>query len=67
MRNLEVSLIYPNDLYLDIQLDEYSAKVYEDKFIELGAKLYPSLPVNQIVLDENKNVKGVELGDKSSS
>ncbi len=63
--DLEVSLIYPNDFILDRQLDEYSAKVYEDKFTELGAKLYPSLPVNQIVLDENNDVKGVELGDKT--
>ncbi len=65
MGSLEVSLIYPNDYILDLQLDEYSAKVYESKFIENGAKLYPSLPVNQIVLDDNKNVKGVELGDNS--
>lgn len=64
-KDLEVSLIYPNDFILDRQLDEYSAKVYEDKFTELGAKLYPSLPVNQILLDENNDVKGVELGDKT--
>lgn len=63
--DLEVSLIYPNDYILDLQLDEYSAKVYENKFIEMGAKLYPSLPVNQIILDENNNVKGVELGDNT--
>lgn len=63
--DLEVSLIYPNDFILDRQLDEYSAKVYEDKFKELGAKLYPSLPVNQILLDENNDVKGVELGDNT--
>lgn len=63
--NLEVSLIYPNEFILDRQLDKYSAKVYEDKFIELGAKLYPSLPVNQILLDEKQNVKGVELGDNT--
>ncbi|WP_018589289.1 NAD(P)/FAD-dependent oxidoreductase [Terrisporobacter glycolicus] len=63
--NLEVSLIYPNEYILDLQLDKYSAKVYESKFIELGAKLYSSLPVNRIVLDDNKNVKGVELGDSS--
>lgn len=64
-KDLEVSLIYPNDFILDRQLDEYSAKVYEDKFKELGAKLYPSLPVNQILLDENNDVKGVELGDNT--
>ena len=65
INNLEVSLIYPNDYILDLQLDEYSAKIYERKFIERGAKLYSSLPVNQIILDDNKNVKGVELGDNS--
>lgn len=63
--NLEVSLIYPNEFILDRQLDKYSAKVYEDKFIELGAKLYSSLPVNQILLDEKQNVKGVELGNNT--
>ncbi|UPA31493.1 FAD-dependent oxidoreductase [Terrisporobacter glycolicus] len=63
--NLDVSLIYPNEYILDLQLDKYSAKVYESKFIDLGAKLYSSLPVNQILLDDNKNVKGVELGDNS--
>ena len=65
MGNIEVSLIYPNEFILDRQLDKYSAKVYEDKFIELGAKLYPSRPVNQIILDEIQNVKGIELGDKT--
>ena len=65
MGNLEVSLIYPNDYILDLQLDEYSAKVYENKFIEMGAKLYSSLPVSQILLDDNKHVKGVELGDNT--
>ncbi|WP_276631357.1 FAD-dependent oxidoreductase, partial [Terrisporobacter hibernicus] len=49
--NLDVSLIYPNEYILDLQLDKYSAKVYESKFIDIGAKLYSSLPVNQILLD----------------
>ena len=65
MENVEVSLIYPNEFILDRQLDKYSAQIYEDKFIELGAKLYSSLSVNQILLDENKNVTGIELGDNS--
>ncbi|MCR1823499.1 MULTISPECIES: NAD(P)/FAD-dependent oxidoreductase [Terrisporobacter] len=65
MGNIEVSLIYPNEFILDRQLDKYSSKVYEDKFIELGAKLYPSRPVNQIILDKSQNVKGIELGDKT--
>lgn len=61
--NLEVSLIYPNDLILDRQLDKYAAKVYEDKFAEAGVKLYSSQPVNEILLHDNKDVKGVLLGD----
>lgn len=64
-KNLELSLIYPNDFILDRQLDEYSAKVYEDKFVEAGVKLYSSKPVNEILLHENNDVKGVLLGDNT--
>lgn len=62
-KNLEVSLIYPSDYILDKQLDEYSAKVYENKFIENGANLYSSQPVNEIILDKENNVSGVQLGN----
>ncbi|MGL5694323.1 MAG: NAD(P)/FAD-dependent oxidoreductase [Peptostreptococcaceae bacterium] len=59
--NLEVSLIYPNEFILDRQLDKYSATVYEDKFIENGARLYSSKSVEEILLDSDKNVTGVKL------
>lgn len=62
-KNLEVSLIYPSDYILDKQLDEYSAKVYENKFIENGANLYSGQPVNEIILDKENNVSGVQLGN----
>ena len=62
-KNLEVSLIYPSDYILDKQLDEYSAKVYENKFIENGVNLYSGQPVNEIILDKENNVSGVQLGN----
>ena len=62
-KNLEVSLIYPSDYILDKQLDEYSAKVYENKFIENGTNLYSGQPVNEIILDKENNVSGVQLGN----
>lgn len=62
-KSLEVSLIYPSDYILDKQLDEYSAKVYENKFIENGANLYSGQPVNEIILDKENNVSGVQLGN----
>lgn len=61
--NLQVSLIYPNDYILDRQLDEYSAKVYEDKFIENGVQLYSGKSVDEIILDKNNNITGIRLGD----
>lgn len=63
--NLEVSLIYPNEFILDRQLDKYSAKVYEEKFKENGARLYSSKSVEEVVLDNDKNVTGIKLSDGS--
>ena len=61
--SLELSLIYPSNYILDRQLDEYSAKVYESKFIEKGVSLYSGQSVNEIILDEENNVSGVQLGN----
>ena len=61
--SLELSLIYPSNYILDRQLDEYSAKVYENKFIENGVNLYSGQPVNEIILDKENNVSGVQLGN----
>lgn len=61
--DLEVSLIYPTDYILDRQLDKYSAEIYENKFIEKGVKLYSGQPVSEIILDNENNVSGVQLGN----
>lgn len=64
-KNLEVSLVYNVKRILDKQLDKYSASTYEDKFIERGAKLYPNSAIKEIVLEPNKDVKGIKFEDGS--
>lgn len=64
-KNLEVSLVYNGKRILDKQLDKYSASTYEDKFIERGAKLYPNSAIKEIVLEANKDVKGIKFEDGS--
>lgn len=64
-KNLEVSLVYNGKRILDKQLDKYSASTYEDKFIEKGAKLYPNSAIKEIVLEANKDVKGIKFEDGS--
>lgn len=62
-KNLEISLIYPSDYILDRQLDEHSAKVYENKFIENGVNLFSGQSINEIILDKENNVSGVQLSN----
>lgn len=62
IENLEVSLLYRKKYFLNKQLDYYSAKTYEDKFIESGAKLYPSQTFEKIILHDNNDIKGIQLG-----
>lgn len=61
--NLEKSLIYMEETILNLQLDEFAAKSYEDKFIEQGVKLYPKASVREVLLDKDNRVTGILLGD----
>lgn len=62
LKNVEVSLLYRKKYFLNKQLDYYSAKTYENKFIEAGAKLYPSQTFEKIILHDNNDIKGIKLG-----
>ena len=48
---------------LGIQLDEYSAGVYQDMFSEYGVKQYYNMGAKEFVLDENGNCFKVILND----
>lgn len=57
----DISVIYREPFILNRQLDEYSAGIYENKFEQKGVKLYPDASVEEVCIDEEKNVKGVKL------
>ncbi|MBQ0064793.1 MAG: NAD(P)/FAD-dependent oxidoreductase [Firmicutes bacterium] len=48
---------------LGIQLDEYSAKVYQDMFAEYGVKQYYNMGAKEFCLDEEGNCYKVILND----
>lgn len=60
---LNISVAFMEKYILDRQLDEYTASVYENKFKEKGVKFYPSASIQEIVLDNSKNVKGVAFSN----
>lgn len=62
--DIEVALINNAEFILNRQLDLYSAKVYENKFIEKGAKIYNDASIEEIVINDNNDVVGVQLEDK---
>ena len=61
--DIDISLINTGEFILNRQLDKFTAKVYEDKFIEKGAKLYNSVSIKEITKRENNDVSGVQLND----
>lgn len=63
--DIEVSLINNAEFILNRQLDLYSAKVYENKFIEKGAKIYNDASIEEIAVNDNNDVVGVQLEDKT--
>lgn len=60
---LDISVVFMEKYILDRQLDEYTASVYENKFKEKGVKFYPSASIQEIILDDSKNVKGVAFSN----
>ncbi|NMS89750.1 NAD(P)/FAD-dependent oxidoreductase [Clostridioides difficile] len=62
-QQLNISVAFMEKYILDRQLDEYTASVYENKFKEKGVKFYPSASIQEIILDDNKDVKGVAFSN----
>ncbi|MGL5347935.1 MAG: NAD(P)/FAD-dependent oxidoreductase [Peptostreptococcaceae bacterium] len=60
-KNLEVSLVYTEPFILNKQLDKHTAYTYENKFVQKGVKLYSNSKIEEIVLDSNKQVRGIKL------
>jgi len=52
---VNISLIEMSKKILPLQLDEYTSKVYEDKFKENGVNLKLDVKAEKLIIDENKN------------
>lgn len=63
--NKNITLIELGDRMLPIQLDEYSAKRYQDAFEKEGVKQYYGVGVASLELDEKGYVKNLILQDNS--
>lgn len=63
--DIEVALINNAEFILNRQLDLYSAKVYENKFIEKGAKIYNDASIEKIAVNDDNDVVGLQLEDKT--
>lgn len=61
---LDISVIYREPFILNRQLDEYSASIYESKFIEKGVSLYPNASVKEICTNKCGDITGVKLDDE---
>ncbi|MBW9155279.1 NAD(P)/FAD-dependent oxidoreductase [Clostridium tagluense] len=62
-KGVKVNIVEMAPGILPIQLDAKTAKVYENELIKNGAQVYTSVSVEEIIIDENKDVKAVKLGD----
>ncbi|ATD55136.1 NAD(P)/FAD-dependent oxidoreductase [Clostridium chauvoei] len=59
--DLNISLVEMGDKILPLQLDKYTSKVYEDKFVENRVNLKLNVKAEKLILDENKNPKALLL------
>ncbi|RDY26390.1 NAD(P)/FAD-dependent oxidoreductase [Romboutsia weinsteinii] len=57
--DINVSLVEMGDKILPLQLDDYTSKVYQDKFEELGVDLKLGVKAEKLILDENNNPKAL--------
>ncbi|MCB2297666.1 NAD(P)/FAD-dependent oxidoreductase [Clostridium tagluense] len=62
-KGVKVNIVEMAPGILPIQLDIKTAKVYENELIKNGVKVFTSVSVEEIIIDENKDVKAVKLGD----
>ena len=62
-KGVNVNIVEMAPRILPIQLDDKTAKVYEKELIKNGVGVFTGVSVQEIILDQNKNVKAVKLGD----
>jgi len=59
----EVAVVEMGSSILSLNLDEYASSAYQSKFEEAGCKFYLGQSVTGTEVDENGNIKVVNLGD----
>lgn len=57
--DVKITLVEMGDRILPLQLDEYAAKVYQDKFSQKGLDLKLGVKAEKVILDENKKPKAL--------
>ena len=62
-KGVKVNIIEMAPRILPLQLDDKAAKVYEKELVKNGAEVFTSVAVQEIIIEDNKNVKAVKLGD----
>jgi nitrite reductase (NADH) large subunit len=62
-KGVKVNIVEMAPKILPIQLDAKTAKAYENELIKHGAQVFTSVSVQEIIIDGNKDVKAVKLGD----
>jgi NAD(P)H-nitrite reductase large subunit len=61
--NINISLVEMSDRILSMQLDRKSALRYEELFENEGVGIYTSARAEEVLLDEDNEVKGLMLSD----
>lgn len=57
--DVKITLVEMGDRILPLQLDEYAAKVYQERFNEKGLDLKLGVKAEKIIVDENNNPKAL--------
>ena len=60
-QDLKVTLVEMGPRILPIQLDEYTASVYQERFKENGVDIRLGVSAQKVIMDENKNPTGLLL------
>lgn len=59
--NIELTLVEMGNKILPLQLDDYTSKVYEDKFKENNVSIKLEVKAEKLLIDENNNPKALLL------
>lgn len=60
-QNIKLTLVEMGNRILPIQLDEYAAHVYEERFKEHGVDVRLGVSAQKVLMDEAQNVTGLRL------